>query len=39
MTDDEAARYRRVAGARLEPYRPVAVQRAIMDRVLPALLG
>ena len=38
VTADEGARYRRAAAARLEPYRPDAVQDAIAHRVLPTLL-
>jgi hypothetical protein len=39
LPDERVERYRREAAALVEPFRPEAVQRAVMEEVLPALLG
>jgi Glycosyl transferases group 1 len=39
LPDAELERYRTEAASLIEPYRPEAVQRAVKEEVLPALLG
>src|SRR5918992_1238023 len=39
MPDERVARYRARAAELVEPFRPEAVQRAVREEVLPALLG